>query len=166
MGFRLYTSVRLGKGVRLNLSKTGVGISAGVPGLRYSVHSSGRTTKTAGIPGTGVYYRQDARVGTAPRRRVSPRAPAAPAVRMYPKAGLLASKADKRFVKGVTAYMQGRHEDAVTALREVMERDASGAHVAEEFFAGMSLVARGRPRKPCPSSRRSWDRTSRSPTPS
>ncbi|MGH2576685.1 MAG: DUF4236 domain-containing protein [Actinomycetota bacterium] len=35
--------MRLGKGVRLNLSKAGVGISAGIPGARYSVHSSGRT---------------------------------------------------------------------------------------------------------------------------
>jgi hypothetical protein len=33
MGFRVYKSVKLGKGVRLNLSKTGVGISAGVPAL-------------------------------------------------------------------------------------------------------------------------------------
>lgn len=55
MGFRLYKSVRLGKGVRLNLSKTGVGISAGVPGMRYSKHSSGRTTRTVGMPGSGVY---------------------------------------------------------------------------------------------------------------
>ena len=58
MGFRSYKSVRSGKGVRLNLSKTGVGISGGAPGARYSVHSSGRTVKTVGVPGTGVYYRK------------------------------------------------------------------------------------------------------------
>lgn len=44
MGFRLYRSVRLGKGLRLNLSKSGVGVSVGPSGLRYSVHSSGRRT--------------------------------------------------------------------------------------------------------------------------
>src|SRR6266540_3202508 len=105
MGFRLYKSVKLGKGVRLNLSKTGVGISAGVPGARYSVHSSGRTVKTVGVPGTGVYYRKDSysKSGRASGSRAAP-APTAVAP-TYPKAGVLAPKAEKLFVQGVTAYM-------------------------------------------------------------
>jgi tetratricopeptide (TPR) repeat protein len=56
MGFRLYKSIGLGKGVRLNVSKTGLGMSVGTKGLRYSVHSSGRRTTSAGIPGSGVRY--------------------------------------------------------------------------------------------------------------
>jgi tetratricopeptide (TPR) repeat protein len=145
MGFRLYKSVRLGKGVRLNLSKTGVGVSAGVPGLRYSVHSSGRTTKTAGIPGTGVYYRKDSRAGSTSRtsRSTSSRT-AAPAVQMFPKAGLLAPKEEKLFVQGVTAYMQGRHDEAVRLLEDVRTRDANEQHVGEEYFAAMSLIALAR----------------------
>lgn len=140
MGFRLYKSVGLGKGVRLNLSKTGVGISAGVPGLRYSVHSSGRTVKTAGVPGTGVYYRKDTyakRGGSGGARTRT----AAPQVAMFPKAGVLAPKEDKLFVKGVTTYMQGRHEEALALFRDVMSRDQHSRHVGEEFFAGMCLVA-------------------------
>jgi hypothetical protein len=61
MTFRYRKSINLGGGVRLNLSKTGVGLSCGVPGLRYSVHSSGRRTRTVGIPGTGMYWRDDHR---------------------------------------------------------------------------------------------------------
>lgn len=52
MGFRLYKRVSLGKGIRLNHSKTGVGIS-GTPGIRHSVHSSVRIFKTVRLPGTG-----------------------------------------------------------------------------------------------------------------
>jgi tetratricopeptide (TPR) repeat protein len=141
MGFRFYRSVSLGKGVRLNLSKTGVGISAGVPGLRYSVHSSGRTVKTAGIPGTGLYYRKDSYARGSRSATRARRGPAPPHVQIYPKAGLLAPKEDKLFVRGVTAYMQGRHAEALELFRGISARDAADRHVAEELFAAMSLVA-------------------------
>lgn len=137
VGFRFNKSVGLGKGVRLNLSKTGVGVSAGVPGLRYSVHSSGRSTRTAGIPGTGLYYRKDSKVGSGSH---PPRSLAPAAVEMYPKTGLLAPKEDKLFVKGVTAYMQGRFDEAVTTLREASARDVAGGHAAEELFLALALV--------------------------
>ncbi|WP_307545904.1 DUF4236 domain-containing protein [Paenibacillus sp. V4I5] len=42
--------------LRLNASQGGLGISFGVKGLRHSIHSSGRRTTTASIPGTGLYY--------------------------------------------------------------------------------------------------------------
>ncbi|HYZ12231.1 MAG TPA: CDC27 family protein [Actinomycetota bacterium] len=60
---------------------------------------------------------------------------------MFPKAGLLAPKEEKLFVQGVTAYMQGRHEEAVRLLQDVRARDASERHVGEEYFAAMSLIA-------------------------
>jgi tetratricopeptide (TPR) repeat protein len=150
MGFRLYKSVKLGKGVRLNLSKTGVGISAGVPGARYSVHSSGRTTRTVGVPGTGVSYRSSTSSksgrSTGSRRATAPVAVAP----VYPKAGVLAPRDEKRFVQGVTAYMQGRYAEGLAAFEDVGSRDASGAHVGEEFFAGMCLVGLERPSEAVP----------------
>ena len=132
--------MKLGKGVRLNLSRTGVGISAGVPGARYSVHSSGRTTKSVGLPGTGLSYRQDSysKGGKSAQGRSS--APPVAVAPTYPKAGVLASKEEKAFVQGVTAYMQGRHADALKLFQDVEARDSSGKHIGEEFFAGMSLV--------------------------
>ena len=48
--------IKICKGVNLNISKTGVGVSVGTKGARYSMHSSGRRTATVGIPGTGLYY--------------------------------------------------------------------------------------------------------------
>jgi tetratricopeptide (TPR) repeat protein len=57
---------------------------------------------------------------------------------------LLTPKAEKEFVRGVTDYMQGRFEEALAALRSVEVRDAGAAHIGEEFFAALSLVALGR----------------------
>jgi hypothetical protein len=49
--------------VRLNISKTGVSVSAGVPGARVNYDLSGRRKKpvrmTVGIPGTGLSYYED-----------------------------------------------------------------------------------------------------------
>lgn len=46
-------SFSLGKGVRLNLGKRGIGVSAGVPGFRTGVGTRGAYTTTS-IPGTGL----------------------------------------------------------------------------------------------------------------
>ena len=55
MGLCFRKSINLGLGIRLNLSKSGIGISTGVKGFRVS--SGPRGTKlTASIPGTGIYY--------------------------------------------------------------------------------------------------------------
>ena len=56
MGLRFRKSITLLPGVKLNISKSGVGVSAGIPGLRGSINTSGRATGTVGIPGTGVSY--------------------------------------------------------------------------------------------------------------
>lgn len=55
MGLNIRRSIKIGKHTRLNLSKSGVGISTGVKGARISVGPRG-VRKTVGIPGTGIYY--------------------------------------------------------------------------------------------------------------
>lgn len=56
MGLRFRKSISLIPGVRLNFGKTGMSISAGVPGFRTTYHTSGKRTISVGIPGTGLYY--------------------------------------------------------------------------------------------------------------
>lgn len=56
MGLNFRKSVNLGKGLRLNLSKSGVGASWGIPGFRVSKTATGQTRTTVGIPGTGLSY--------------------------------------------------------------------------------------------------------------
>lgn len=58
MGFNYRKSINLGKGIRVNMSKSGPSISFGRKGLRVSVNSSGTVRGTAGIPGSGMYYKK------------------------------------------------------------------------------------------------------------
>lgn len=60
MGLRFQRSMQLIPGVRLNFSKSGIGTSFGVRGARYSISPTGRRTVSAGIPGTGLSWRQSA----------------------------------------------------------------------------------------------------------
>ncbi|WP_223254375.1 DUF4236 domain-containing protein [Bacillus sp. HNG] len=56
MGLSFRKSFKIAPGVRVNVSKRGVGASFGVKGLRYSVNSRGQRRVTAGIPGSGISY--------------------------------------------------------------------------------------------------------------
>ena len=69
MGLQFRKRIKICKGVNLNISKTGVGISVGTKGARYSMHSSGRRTATVGIPGTGLYYTKN--LGSAKKKTAS-----------------------------------------------------------------------------------------------
>ena len=55
MGFQFQKSINLGGGMRLNISKSGLGVSAGVKGLRVGIGPRG-TRVTATIPKTGIRY--------------------------------------------------------------------------------------------------------------
>lgn len=56
MGFRLRKSINLGGGFRINISKSGVGYSWGVPGYRITKTAKGKTRRTYSIPGSGISY--------------------------------------------------------------------------------------------------------------
>ena len=55
MGWRFHRVLSAGL-MRLNLSRTGVGWSCGIPGLRYGVSATGRRYVTLGFPGLGLYW--------------------------------------------------------------------------------------------------------------
>jgi hypothetical protein len=57
MGFRFQRRVRIAPGVRLNLSKSGVGVSMGRTGLRLGMDAARRKYFSVGLPGTGLSYR-------------------------------------------------------------------------------------------------------------
>lgn len=100
MGFRMRKSIKLAPGVRLNVSKSGVGASVGGRGGRYSVHSSGRRTVSAGggvIP--GVYYQETA--GGSSKGGAQPAASSS--VGRSKKPGLFAPKGEKELYKAVKA---------------------------------------------------------------
>lgn len=56
MGIRFNKSINIGKGLKLNLSKKGIGYSIGTKGIRISKTAKGTTRKTLTLPGTGLSY--------------------------------------------------------------------------------------------------------------
>ncbi|MBR1797594.1 MAG: DUF4236 domain-containing protein [Clostridiales bacterium] len=58
MGLCFRKSITVAPGVKLNLSKSGVSCSFGKKGIRETISSTGRSTTSIGIPGTGVYYKK------------------------------------------------------------------------------------------------------------
>ena len=58
MGMRFRKSKKIG-GLRINLSKSGIGWSVGTKGARYTKKAGGGTRSTVGIPGTGISYVKD-----------------------------------------------------------------------------------------------------------
>lgn len=73
MGLRFRKSVKIAPGVRLNISKKSVGISAGVKGYCKSINSSGRVTTSIGVPGTGVSYVKTENLKSKKKKTVSSR---------------------------------------------------------------------------------------------
>ena len=71
MGLRLRKSINLGGGFKINLSKSGVGYSWGVPGYRVTKTAKGTTRRTYSIPGTGISYVDE--TGKNKNRTVPPR---------------------------------------------------------------------------------------------
>jgi tetratricopeptide (TPR) repeat protein len=128
VAFQLRKSIRVSPGVRLTVSKRGVGASVGVGGVRYSAHSSGRRTVSArsGIP--GVWYQKSASGGRSNRQ--TREAPAPPASK---KPGLFAPKGEKQLYKAIRAQ-------DVRAIKGVGDEHAD-FRLAAYSIAGLMLLA-------------------------
>ena len=64
MGLRFRKSITILPGVKLNLGKTGASVSLGVKGLHANIHTSGKVTGTASLPGTGISYQKSKNIKT------------------------------------------------------------------------------------------------------
>jgi tetratricopeptide (TPR) repeat protein len=133
-------SISLGGGVRLNASKTGFGLSAGTRGARYSVHSSGRRTRSVGLPGSGLSY-VTTRSGSS-RRAASntQRQATAGTAASISKPGLFAPAHEKAFAKGVSVYVSGDAHKAWQHFCEAARRDTQDKSAADDLFAGLLAV--------------------------
>lgn len=119
MGFRMRKSFKIAPGVRLNVSKTGLGVSAGVRGARYSVHSSGRRTITVGLPGTGMSWASTSKSKSSGKSLSS----AIPLRSAPVKPGIFAPKGEKLLYEAV------RDSDSA-ALQQIAQEHPDQAIVA------------------------------------
>ena len=58
MGFRFQRRIKILPGLSINLSKSGVGFSAGVRGFHTGIDSKGRRYVNASLPKTGISWRE------------------------------------------------------------------------------------------------------------
>lgn len=126
MGFRIRKSIKVAPGIRLNLSKTGIGASVGSNYGRVSVHSSGRETfaTRTGIPGI-TYMRS---IKTHPDdRSAPPPPPPLPDEMRLKKPGMFAPAGEKALY------------DAVMKQDRALARAAGDEH-DEARLAGYTLA--------------------------
>ena len=140
MGFRARRSFKVMPGVRVTVTPRGVSTSVGVRGARVTAHSSGRVTRTIGIPGTGVSdvktVRSGARVSTkstATKGRPTSAAPA-PAPPGPPKPGVFAPKWEKALHK---AAVRDRDPAAIHAVAVAFPEARVVAAVLEALLGDM-----------------------------
>jgi tetratricopeptide (TPR) repeat protein len=139
MSYRFRKSVKLAPGVRMNVGKRGLGLSAGPRGASYTVNTSGRKTASVGLPGTGVSYRSSLGASGSRSSRSAPQA----RVSAVAKPGLMAPRYEKEFFKGIQAYLAGDERGALTHLRAASEADDKDRSVADDFFAGLIAAQLG-----------------------
>lgn len=56
MGLRFRKSFKIAPGLKLNLNKKSMSLTAGTRGAHYTINSKGKKTTSVGIPGTGISY--------------------------------------------------------------------------------------------------------------
>jgi tetratricopeptide (TPR) repeat protein len=144
MSLRFRKSIRVAPGLKVNFTKTGIGMSVGGRGARYSVHSSGRHTASVGLPGTGLSFvstsshknaRGTRRRATSTLYQTHYNAPPRPA-----KPGLFAPKGEKLLYAAIKADLDSsllaqveaiphftRTAQLFNALRLTKEEDKSAS---------------------------------------
>lgn len=63
MGVRFRKSINICKGAKVNIGKTGASLTLGTKGFHHTIHTSGKKTTSAGIPGTGLSYVSTSGIG-------------------------------------------------------------------------------------------------------
>lgn len=121
MGFRMHRSIQLIPGLRLNMSKSGFGLSAGGKGFHVATMPNGRTRRTISIPGTGMSWISQTSSGThargaAPRptahTTVTPTSPEAPPPPppIAASPGFFASHDEKQLAEAIRNHDTGTME--------------------------------------------------------
>lgn len=126
MGFRFNKRIKIMPGLTMNVSKSGIGYSAGGKGVRVTKRADGRVTRTISAPGTGLSHTRTVSGGAAKTstRTAAPR-PARPAVvtppppPRPPQPGVLAPRWEKDLFSETSnsrsndyAQVAAKHPDA------------------------------------------------------
>jgi len=129
MPFRFFRRVRIAPGLTLNLSKSGVSVSAGPRGAKFTLGTRGNRA-TVGLPGTGLFYTVH-----DPLRKVQAAVPASrrPSLGFFQR--LTAPAHERAFVDALAALADGREAQALTLMETAASEQPELADAA--WMAGM-----------------------------
>lgn len=138
MPLRFNKRVSLGKFLRLNISKSGVGLTVGPRGASITVGPRG-THATVGLPGTGLSYTQKID-GTKVGKFNPPLPTRSPTPNLQSPIrdpGPFAPDYEKALVKGLNEYHAGRPDAALPHFLAAAPQEAAAA-----IFAAFALASR------------------------
>lgn len=135
MGLNFRKSISLGKGLKLNLSKSGPSVSFGKSGFRQSVNLKGQARTTVGIPGTGIYYTKNTNVKNVVSSLTGK---AKDAKNKKAAAEPKAAKSTKAAAAGAVGAAAGAKAAAKPAVNE--ELIAASKAKVEEFAQGIEAL--------------------------
>lgn len=141
MGFRIQRSLRLGKFLRLNISKSGVGVSASLAGFTFGSGPRG-TYINVNLPGTGLSYRKhlsSKKSRQSVRKKKDTDSAQSTTLSDSPQPGLLASGHEKALAKGIDYYREGHKDEALEHFLEAAPKEAGAA-----IFAAGIIVEQDR----------------------
>lgn len=149
MASRFRRSAKIGPGIRLNVGKKSASLRIGPRGAGLTISTRGRTTKSVGIPGTGLHFmsssgpsrRSDRSRQTSGSAKTTPLTRAV-VERAVPGAGFFGSKQDKAFRRGFIAYVLGEFEIARHEFEEASAHDRD--NVSDDLFLGVVYHKLGR----------------------
>jgi tetratricopeptide (TPR) repeat protein len=133
MGLRFYKSIRLGKFIRLNISKSGLSATLGVPGMNVNIGRGGARV-TAGVPGSGLSYRREFGGRSRRARSQADEDFETPQPEPLPEPGFFAPRPEKELVRGLNALLEGRAAEALEHFREAAPQEASAAILAASLL--------------------------------
>ena len=162
MGLNFRKSISLGKGLKLNLSKSGPSVSFGKSGFRQSVNLKGQARTTVGIPGTGIYYTKNTNVKNvvsgltgkaqeAKNKKAAGKAAAEPKAAKAPKGTKAAAGVAAGAAAGATAAAAkpAVNEELIAASKAKIEEFAAGiealksVHKQSDGYIDWEAVANG-----------------------
>jgi tetratricopeptide (TPR) repeat protein len=163
MPFRFFQRFRIAPGLRLNVSKGGISLSAGPRGAQFTIGTSG-TRATAGLPGTGLHYTvhnphkklMGQPSGRATGGRAGGQAAYEPPEPKLPNLSwlerLTTDSDSKDFIDGWQAWGRGEVDVALKKFRAVSANSKQGTDAAwvaavlhgqrEEYAQAISLLKR------------------------
>ena len=162
MGLNFRKSISLGKGLKLNLSKSGPSVSFGKSGFRQSINLKGNARTTVGIPGTGIYYTKNTNVKNvvsgltgkaqeAKNKKAAGKAAAEPKAAKAPKGTKAAAGVAAGAAAGATAAAAkpAVNEELIAASKAKVEEFAAGiealksVHKQSDGYIDWEAVANG-----------------------